>query len=260
MMPSALKHLFPSMQRHLLCGLIALLVTPFLSATAQPEPDESIYYVTARSGATLYSESDSTRAYLELDFQTPVHVLDRGNTWSHVRTRDGAAGYVRSSELSNVWIRVSKSKNTVYLYEGTTLKGKIPADFGYNVFLDKERRGSVVERDHWRTPEGTFYVVEKNPNSQYYKALVLNYPKVDDAERGYQRGVISRAERDAIVRAQENFTRPPMNTALGGWIEIHGDGTGARSNWTQGCVAVPNVQMNVLWRYAEVGTPVVIEP
>lgn len=249
-----------SMRRHLVGALALLLTVPFMSAAAQQGSSEAPYYVTDREGTTVFSDPDLSKAYLELDFRAPVHVLEQGEAWSHVRTRDGATGYVHTSALSNVWIRVSKSKNTVYLYAGTTLKGKIPADFGYNVFLDKERRGSAVERDHWRTPEGTFYVVNKNPNSQFYKALVLNYPTTEDAERGYRRGVISRAELDAIARAQRDSRMPPMNTALGGWIEIHGDGTGARSNWTQGCVAVPNVQMNVLWRHVEVGTPVVIEP
>ena len=51
-----------------------------------------------------------------------------------------------------------------------------------------------------------------------------------------------------------------MNTALGGMIEIHGHGTGARSNWTQGCIAVRNDAMDRLWRWVAVGTPVVVEP
>jgi lipoprotein-anchoring transpeptidase ErfK/SrfK len=50
-----------------------------------------------------------------------------------------------------------------------------------------------------------------------------------------------------------------MNTKLGGWIEIHGDGTGAATNWTQGCVALHNRDMNTLWWWAEVGTPVRVE-
>jgi L,D-peptidoglycan transpeptidase YkuD (ErfK/YbiS/YcfS/YnhG family) len=50
-----------------------------------------------------------------------------------------------------------------------------------------------------------------------------------------------------------------MNTPLGGWIEIHGEGTGASTNWTQGCVAVENRVMNELWTQVSVGTPVLIE-
>jgi lipoprotein-anchoring transpeptidase ErfK/SrfK len=52
---------------------------------------------------------------------------------------------------------------------------------------------------------------------------------------------------------------PPMNTELGGWVEIHGDGTGAATNWTRGCVAVTNDDMNTLWWWTQVGTPVLVE-
>jgi hypothetical protein len=50
-----------------------------------------------------------------------------------------------------------------------------------------------------------------------------------------------------------------MDTDLGGWIEIHGDGTGSATTWTQGCVAVRNGAMDVLWEQVRVGTPVLIE-
>ncbi len=50
-----------------------------------------------------------------------------------------------------------------------------------------------------------------------------------------------------------------MHTALGGMIEIHGDGTGVSNNWTQGCVAIHNTHIDKLWAWVEVGTPVIIE-
>ena len=116
-----------------------------------------------------------------------------------------------------------------------------------------------MRRDDWRTPEGTFYVVRKNPNSQFYRAFVLNYPTVEDAERGLDEGLISKAEHRRIVEAQKILAMPPMGTALGGMIEIHGDGTGAARNWTRGCVAIHNSHIDKMWYRVEVGTPVVIE-
>ena len=102
-------------------------------------------------------------------------------------------------------------------------------------------------------------VVHKNPESAFYKALVLNYPKVEDARRGLDTGLISRSQYQAIKRAQDELRMPLMNTDLGGWIEIHGDGTGDGTAWTQGCVAVQNSVMDVLWERVRVGTPVLIE-
>ena len=145
------------------------------------------------------------------------------------------------------------------LFRSPRLVDVYEIDVGYNTFADKKRKGSPQNRDHWRTPEGTFYVVDKKTQSSFYKALVLNYPTVADAERGLAQDLISRSQYEAIVRAQKQRRMPPMGTELGGWIEIHGDGTGGATNWTQGCVAVRNPVMDALWLDVEVGTPVLIE-
>lgn len=209
--------------------------------------------------ATLYNRPDSTAPVKGLPVRTPVHRLGCSENWCQVRTENGRSGYVPASAISNVWIRVSKPNRRLYLYRGPQLVDVFNIDVGYNTFSDKQRRGSQERRDHWRTPEGTFYIVDKNPRSEFYKALVLNYPTTADAERGLKHDLISRSEYEAIVEAQEQFRTPPMNTELGGWIEIHGEGTGASTNWTQGCVAVQNRVMNELWVDVEVGTPVLIE-
>lgn len=224
----------------------------------EPPRDASLFYVVGEE-TTLYNKADSTAPVAQLPVRTPVHRLDCSEAWCQVRTEEGRTGYVSASSLSNVWIRVSKEERHLYLYRGPELVEVVKADVGYNAFSDKERRGSEVLRDHWRTPEGTFYVIRKNPDSQFYKALVLNYPTVRDAERGVEQGLISQEEYAAISRAQKQFRLPPMNTDLGGWIEIHGDGTGSAITWTQGCVAVSNQDMNELWPTVRVGTPVLIE-
>lgn len=222
--------------------------------------DESlpVYYVVNKT-ATVFRSADSSRPYLELNRREPVYLIEENGSWSRIRTRDGAEGYLEKDAISNVWIRVSKQKQEVYVYRGSDLLARFPADFGFNAFANKERRGSYSTPDHWRTPEGSFYVVGKNARSKYYKAFVLNYPTAEDAQRGYREGLISAREREAIVRAERNAEMPPMNTALGGWIEIHGNGTGNRDNWTQGCVAIRNHHIDLMWSVVDVGTPVFIE-
>ena len=254
-----------------LIAFFAFFVIVFVgSAAAQPAPadassamllaevGETIHYVVKKQ-ATVYTEPDGNRPYVRLGFREPIYVLSSEDGWSRVRTQDGAHGYVESSALSNVWIRVSKRRKMLYLYQGMELIMQVPADFGYNAYADKVQRGSRSNPDHWRTPEGTFFVVKKNPYSKFYKALVLNYPTAEDAKRGLRHGLISKAQHDAIVRAENAFTMPPMYTPLGGMIEIHGDGTGASSNWTQGCVAIHNTHIDKLWGWVNVGTPVIIE-
>lgn len=209
--------------------------------------------------ARLYNRSDSTAPVQQLPVRTPLHRLDCSDGWCRVRTEEGRTGYIRNAAVSNVWIRVSKEDRRAYLYRGPVLEKVIRADIGYNTFSDKKRQGSLTRRDHWRTPEGVLYVVHKNPSSDFHKALVLNYPTIDDAERGLDRGLISRSEYDAIVQAQRDFRMPPMDTDLGGWIEIHGEGTNASTTWTRGCVALPNEDLDQLWPAVPVGTPVLIE-
>jgi murein L,D-transpeptidase YafK len=196
---------------------------------------------------------------MRLPVRTPLRRLGCEQNWCRVRTDGGRTGYVPAPALSSVWLRISKAEGQLYVYHGPRLVETYAVDFGYNTYADKVRRGSPDQRDHWRTPEGPFYVVSKKPQSEFYKALVLNYPTTADAERGLKQDLISQSEYEAIARAQERAQMPPMNTELGGWIEIHGEGTGGQRNWTQGCVAVENPVIDALWTVVEVGTPVLIE-
>jgi murein L,D-transpeptidase YafK len=117
---------------------------------------------------------------------------------------------------------------------------------------DKERRGDS------RTPEGDFRVVVKNEKSQFYLSLGLDYPNREDAARGLRDGLITRAEYDRIVRAIRRKGIPPWDTALGGEIYIHGGGTA--NDWTAGCAALENADMQELFDAVPVGTPVRIKP
>ncbi len=242
-----------------LLTFVLLIAAVALEARAQSAEAELPMYYAVERGATVYSAPDSSRPYLRLKLREPVFLLEERGDWLRVKTSDGALGYVPAGAVSNVWIRVSKATKTLFVYQGTELVRKIRADFGVNVFADKVKRGSTRDPDHWRTPEGVFYVVRKNPQSQFYKALVLNYPTAEDAERGRRENLITQAQYRDIVRAEEEMRMPPMNTALGGYIEIHGRGTGAGVNWTQGCVAIHDQEIDDLWQLAHVGTPVLIE-
>jgi hypothetical protein len=239
--------------------LVAMPQTRPATAESSPGTTHPVFYAIERN-VTVYRSEEGTQPYIRLAFREAVFMLDEGMPFSRVRTVSGAEGYVRTGQLSNHWIRVSKSEKTLYFYRGTDLVRAIPIDLGYNTFSDKERRGSDLDPDHWRTPEGTFFVAQLNPNSQFYKGFVLNYPATRDAERGLRQGLITTAQYDAIVQAEQTFSMPPMHTLLGGWIMIHGHGTGGRANWTQGCVAVRDEEMDFLWRYVRIGTPVTIEP
>lgn len=234
-----------------------------ISGTVPPDRDPlpPLYYSIERNG-TLYARPDRSSPlpdFRPLALQEPLFRLDAQDGWLQVRTMDDATGFVPEESVSNVWLRVSKKRQMLFAYEGTELAMRISVDLGLNAIMDKVRRGGTLEPDHWRTPEGHFHIVAKNPNSKYYKALVLNYPSAEDAERGIRSGLITEGEYDAIIKADATLEMPPMGTLLGGYIEIHGNGTGGSVNWTQGCIAVTDRMIDRLWEMVHVGTPVLVE-
>ena len=128
----------------------------------------------------------------------------------------------------------------------------------YRIGLGNTPTGTKQRQGDGRTPEGTFYVCVKNPKSRFHLSLGLSYPTPADATRGLREGLITQAEHDAVLAAHRNHTTPPWNTALGGEIFIHGNGSG--SDWTLGCVALDDADMDELYALVGKGTPVEIRP
>jgi murein L,D-transpeptidase YafK len=124
------------------------------------------------------------------------------------------------------------------------------AGLGFDPVADKERQGDG------RTPEGQFTITKLIPHSQYYKAFLLSYPEMEDAERGLKDDLITAAEADSILRARRASRPSPSGTALGGLIEIHG--LGSEVDWTLGCIALENKHIDELWEVVTVGTKVSI--
>jgi hypothetical protein len=135
-------------------------------------------------------------------------------------------------------IVVSKESHLLMLYAGGQMIGTYPIDLGFNWTADKLHEGDGA------TPEGRYRVVARMGKlaSIYYKALLLDYPNADD------RAEFTRARRDGGV---------PAGARIGGLIEIHGGG-GRSQDWTSGCVALANEDMDRVFERAGVGTPVTI--
>ncbi|MCA9518571.1 MAG: L,D-transpeptidase family protein, partial [Myxococcales bacterium] len=123
---------------------------------------------------------------------------------------------------------------------------------GFTPSGDKEREGDG------KTPEGVFYVVERLPNSSFYKAWLVSYPDAADAARGYSGGLITAGQKADIESAQASCGRPPQSTALGGLIELHGNG--GKQDWTWGCVAMEDGEVDQLWQLLGVRDTIVIKP
>jgi len=246
---------------------IVAVVFLWMPASAQHDPAlAEIYRRVSRQGsdhvvadsAVVYSSMRADKKVVVLRRGEPVHRLRQSHKWSRIRTRYGDVGYVRTTDLSDVWIMISKNRHMLYVYRGMELIQELPVDLAVNFKGDKVRRGSYSNPEDWRTPEGLFYVTWKRSSSRFYKALVLSYPGPSHAARGLEENLISRDGFARIVKANQLLETPPMNTLLGGWIEIHGHGIDGRANWTQGCIALENDDIDLLWQHVSEGTAVYV--
>ena len=143
-----------------------------------------------------------------------------------------------SRKTGSYAILIEKIPALCHLYQGGKKKYTFEVEFGSNWLGDKKSRGDNA------TPEGKYIVTKKlsGGSTKYHKALMINYPNKIDIHEFNER----------IRNGQL-----PVDARIGDMIEIHGDG-GKGANWTQGCVALRNDDMDILYKYADKGTPVTI--
>jgi len=115
-----------------------------------------------------------------------------------------------------------------------------------------------------KTPIGRFHVSHITRKSAFHLFIGLDYPNLEHTKAAYKKGLISLDEYIDIQIALLSHKLPPQNTSLGGEIGIHGLGTAdidihKQFNWTKGCVALTNEQIDDLQRWIQVGTHVIVE-
>lgn len=136
-------------------------------------------------------------------------------------------------------ILIEKSKRRL-----TLLKSNVPLKT-YNVALGRHPYGKKTEERDGKTPEGTYIIDRRKIKSSYHRALHISYPNASDVAQAKLKGL-----------------------SPGGGIMIHGlpDLLGFAGqfhtirDWTLGCVAVTNREIEEIWRAVPDGTPVEIVP
>ncbi|UCF36190.1 MAG: L,D-transpeptidase [Acidobacteriota bacterium] len=133
---------------------------------------------------------------------------------------------------------VVKADYRAILYRHGVPIREFPVELGWNWIDDKKMQGDGA------TPEGEYRVVLKKGRgrTKYHRALLLDYPNARD--------------RKLFKLAKESGEIDP-GVGIGALIEIHGDG-GTGQNWTDGCVALSNADMEDLFQLAKPGMPVTI--
>ena len=174
---------------------------------------------------------------------------DEENNWQDEEDRD--PGLPVTAPLKAPKIVIKKAKKKLFLYSEEKLLRTYPVKIGFNPVGDKIRQGDK------RTPEGRYYICMKNPRSKYYLSLGLSYPSIEDAERGLEQKLITKTDHDRIIEKISRKSIPPWDTPLGGEIFIHGGGE--TWDWTYGCVALCNKDIEELYKVIALGTEVVIQ-
>ena len=181
---------------------------------------------------SLVGHADSTRAVAKPSV-VPLRAVTAAPVDSVLTTR------VPFGRVPADSIVVEKSHHRLSLYhQGTLLRS-------YLVALGQQPVGDKVRVGDNRTPEGLFHIAARNSESLYHRSLKISYP-------------------DAAHRARARS----LGVSPGGDIMIHGlparqawVGAAHRDfDWTEGCIAVTNNEIDEIWSVVPVGTPILIKP
>lgn len=153
---------------------------------------------------------------------------------------------------------IDKARQHLVLYAGGRTGARFPASFGVDPNSDKTRAFDCA------TPEGRYRIAYKKKESRFHRALGLSYPTLANAEKGLAGGVISLREYQRISGAVRKSRPAPHNTRLGGGIAIHGGGVfrnfekGRERDWTEGCIALNDPDIEKLFDGCRPGDAVII--
>jgi murein L,D-transpeptidase YafK len=151
------------------------------------------------------------------------------------------AGSVAAAPAPATRILVDKSERKLYVYAGDTVAATFDVALGINPIGHKQQEGDK------RTPEGHYVLDYKNARSAYHRSIHVSYPNTADRAAARKRGV-----------------------APGGAIMIHGQPNDPQvrlrvrrypfRDWTDGCIALSNPDMDALWKRVRVPVPIEIRP
>ena len=153
----------------------------------------------------------------------------------------GSLGWAQASPIrlhADRVVVLKKERTLQLLNEGKVLKT-------YKVALGGDPVGPKTRQGDHKTPEGVYVLDSRNSRSQFYKSIHISYPSASD------RAV-----------AQQNGVSP------GGDVFVHGLPNGYRyvgaahrlKDWTDGCIAVTDEEMDEIWLAVSDGTPIKIRP
>jgi murein L,D-transpeptidase YafK len=153
-------------------------------------------------------------------------------------------------------VKVYKSKHRMdLLFQTKIIKS-------YKVMLGSGGSGAKIQKDDRLVPEGKYFLDEKNPNSKYHRSIHITYPNEDDIKRAQDLGVDPGGEIfiHGLPNTKSSFVKWIRNVG----VKIK-DKTNSRIilkklDWTKGCVAVSDQEIEEIFDNMPLPTPITIYP
>jgi len=162
------------------------------------------------------------------------------------------------AQSGDIWLMIDTKTLTLSVMEAQSVLRTY-----HNIAIGSNGPSQTKRLQDEKTPLGDFRITAIKTSERFHLFLPIDYPTMDDARRALQDGRIRPGEYEALHSAWKKGKTPPQNTSLGGHLGIHGIGAGSMEihnniNWTNGCIALTNDQIEELAGWVTVGTRVKI--
>ena len=138
------------------------------------------------------------------------------------------------------YIVIEKASRKMYLYQNDKIIKSYDIHLGNNPVGPKQQEGDG------KTPEGDYYISGRNPNSKFHLSLRISYPNAEDIAQAQKRKVSTGG--DIMIHGTPN----KLPSWLARWT--------LRKDWTAGCIAVTNDEIEEIWQLVDNGTKITIKP
>jgi murein L,D-transpeptidase YafK len=183
----------------------------------------------------LLSKVKSTTKQKSKSKKKPVINRTENNTVLSPNTQLPSRGFTINSNIKRFVVK--KSIQKMYVYFGDTFKV-------FKISLGGNPIGHKIQQGDKKTPEGTYHISFKNPKSRGYKSLKISYPNEQDRSYSYSKGL-----------------NPGGDIFIHGlWWPSQDPYTHWRDNWTNGCIAVNNSEIDEIYKFTNVNTVIQIYP
>ena len=162
------------------------------------------------------------------------------------------------AQTDNIWLLIDTKK-----LELDVKLGPVTLTQFKNISIGRNGAGYKKQRGDDTTPLGKYKISWINRKSRYHVFYGFNYPSREQAEKAFEKGQINQKTYQSVINSHKNSKVPPQNTPLGGMIGIHGLGHANKRvhelmNWTHGCIALTNEQIDQLDQWIKTDTIVVV--